>query len=66
MMDRVPDNYDLFEMHEAKIYNEQRRRPRCSVCEEPIMEDYLYRIKGLAICPDCLDEFKEWIEDDEW
>lgn len=64
MMDRVPDNYDLFEMHEAKIYNEQRHRPKCSVCEEPIMEDYAYRIKGLLICPDCLDEFKEWIDDD--
>ena len=67
MRDGIPDNYDLFEAHEAKMYAEARRRPKCSICEEPIWDDYAYRIDGKLICPDCLDNnFREHITEDEW
>ena len=66
MSEHIPDNYSQYEAYENRIYQEQRRRPVCSMCHEPIMDDYGYRVKGLLICPDCLDDCKEYISDDDY
>lgn len=61
------DNYDLFEMNEARIAKETMHRPMCSCCNRPIMDDYAYEIEnGLLVCAECLDdEYKVYIDDEE-
>ncbi|MBR6558458.1 MAG: hypothetical protein IKT70_05540 [Clostridia bacterium] len=51
----IPDNEDLFMISDHKRACEERKLPRCSVCHDPITEDFYYCIKGMSICSDCLD-----------
>lgn len=54
--DMVPDNYDLFRDHEARMEEEKSRLPTCDCCGEPTY--VYYDIFGTVICPDCIDDFK--------
>ena len=39
------------------------RLPICSMCDQPIQDDYYYVIEGENICPECLDEnFKRTVD----
>ena len=61
----VPDNFDLYEYEERQRAAAERRRPHCYNCEEPIWDDFAYRIDGVLLCEACIKSMKEYIEEDE-
>lgn len=52
----VPDNFDMWEAHEAEQERRLAERPVCADCGEPIQDDHFYLINGEAICPRCLED----------
>ena len=40
------------------------RRPRCSYCDEPIIDDWYYDIEGEIICQYCVEDRKRRVDDD--
>ena len=67
-MVNIPDAYDLWASNERKSYNSTKYRPLCSCCQEPISGDMAYRVNGELYCEDCIEDMKEYVEDedDEW
>lgn len=60
-MDYVPDNYDMFEQHEAEQARILARCPTCDRCGEKITDEYGYEIEsGELWCWNCTEE---WIND---
>ena len=60
----VPDNYDLWERHDAEQQAKLDKLPVCDYCEEPIQDDYYCEIENECICEECLnDTFRKNIED---
>ena len=59
---RIPDNYDIYEAHEAERERRLEELPKCDICGEPIQEEYYYLIKGDKICPDCLDNYRKDVD----
>jgi formylmethanofuran dehydrogenase subunit E len=58
------DNADLYDKYDREMERLRRKLPRCSHCEEPIMQETAVRFDGNWICDDCLsDYFREVIDD---
>ena len=53
----MPDNYDLFAMHDAEMEAALEALPVCSVCDEHIQDEYCYEINGDLICEHCMIEY---------
>ena len=53
-MEYIPDNYDLFEQHEAEQELRKEQEERCSWCGE-ILGDTYYDISGDLVCENCID-----------
>lgn len=51
------DNYDLWARHDEEREAKREELPRCSVCDEHIMDDYAYVINDEIICGDCLNAY---------
>lgn len=52
-----------FNRHDAEQQEWLESRPKCSCCEEPIQDDYLYEIDGEYICEDCLNsEYRKRVD----
>ena len=54
----IPDNYDLWEAHEAK---QEAALARCPVCEnrgcgKRIQDDFYFYIDGEIFCEDCMQD----------
>ena len=64
-MYRTDDPHRDFDRYEDRRQREIARRPRCSECENPIMDDQFYEFEdGKYICPKCLEEnHSRWTED---
>ena len=63
-MMNVPDNYDRWKQHDAEQEAQLDKLPKCSICDEPIQDDYYYEINDECICEECLnDNFRKDIED---
>ncbi len=59
----IPDNYDLFERHDAEHEEWLESRPKCSNCGEPITSEKAFCKDGEWICNDCVkNEFTRWID----
>ena len=54
----LPDNYDLFEMHEREIERKKKRLPVCACCGEHVASEKVYNIDGW-MCESC---FEEWVK----
>ena len=52
-----------FARWDAEQNRQLARRPVCDWCGEHIQSDHLYRIDGKTICPDCLKDCREYIDD---
>ena len=52
----VPDNYDLWEAHDAEQEKALAERYVCDYCGHPIQEDHHYEINGDFLCEGCLNE----------
>ena len=53
---RVPDYNDLLDTYQAEQDAQLKRRPRCSYCNEPIQDDYLFDIDGELYCEECMKD----------
>lgn len=63
-MTYIPDNYDLWEKHDAEQQAQLDKLPRCSECDEPIQDTQCYEINGEYICDDCMGRnHRKWVED---
>lgn len=51
----IPDNYDMWEAHEAKLEKALSERIHCDYCGHAIQEDFYYEINGDMICDSCLE-----------
>jgi formylmethanofuran dehydrogenase subunit E len=59
----IPDNYDIWEAHDIEMERRRARRPVCECCGEHIQGDTAYLIHGDWYCEDCMDNYKELVED---
>ena len=60
----VPDNYDLWERHDAEQQKKLKKLLLCDYCEEVIQDDYYYEIDNECICEECLnDNFRKRNDD---
>lgn len=50
----IPDNYDLWEQHQAEQDRAEGNLPECSECGEKIQDDFCFEIDGEPICDDCM------------
>jgi formylmethanofuran dehydrogenase subunit E len=63
-MPYIPDNYDLWEEHEAEQSRQLDKMPECSYCGEKIQDDFCYEINDEIICEECLNTiFRKAVDD---
>ena len=43
------------EHYQAALDKEEEALPRCSICDEPVKDDYFYLINDEVVCPECLE-----------
>jgi Ca2+/Na+ antiporter len=56
------DNYERWERHNDAQERMLEQCPKCELCEEPIQDEYAYRIDDELICRECLElNYKEAI-----
>ena len=53
---RTPDNYDLWEAHDAEQERRREQCPVCSECDRHIQDEHCYEINGELICSECMEE----------
>ncbi len=52
------------ERYYAEQEREWEKRPKCSICDETIGDEYCYEINDELICQECLDEnFRKCVDD---
>lgn len=59
---KMPDNYDLWEQHDAEQEEWLRKRPMCDCCGERIQDESYHQINGERICDRCLDGMIVFVE----
>ena len=60
----LPDNYDLWEQHEADQQAEFQKLPKCDYCDTTIQEDHFFLIEDAVVCESCLNyHFRKPVED---
>ena len=52
--------------YDAECERWLQRRPVCDECHEHIQDDHYYDIRGMIICPDCMNDHKEYIDDEDY
>lgn len=52
----TPDNYDLWEKHDAEQQKALEQMPKCCECGNPIQEDFCYEINDEPVCDDCMHD----------
>lgn len=63
-MEYVPDNYDLYKQYAADQERELQKLPKCSVCGEPIQDDYCYVVNDEPVCDACMNrDFRKAVDD---
>lgn len=53
----MKDYNDFFDEWDLEQSRKLEERPMCDVCGDRIQDDYLYRINGDCICPDCIEKY---------
>lgn len=65
-MSYIPDNYDAFDVHNAREERTERewlrKLPRCSECGHPIRDDNCWVIGDEIFCEECIDGFKDFTD----
>lgn len=60
----IPDNYDLWEAHEARQQKLLEALPVCDHCGNPIQDEELIDFDGFLLCQKCLrDHYTKKTED---
>ena len=61
-MSNIPDNYELFQQHDAEQEELLEQCPVCICCGEHIQDEFYYDIDGDTYCDRCLkDTFLRFI-----
>lgn len=61
-MSNIPDNYELFQVHDSEQEELLEQRPVCICCGEHIQDEFYYDIDGDTYCDRCLkDTFLRFI-----
>lgn len=61
-MSNIPDNYELFQQHDAEQEELLEGLPVCCCCGNHIQDDYYYDIDGEIYCEKCMeDTFRRFI-----
>lgn len=61
---RTDDPAADFDRYDAEQQKQLEKRPKCSMCDEPIQNDFLYEINDEVICENCLEQnFRKNVED---
>lgn len=50
----IPDNYDLWERHDAEQEARAEELPECYYCGKRIYDEYAWEINDEWVCTDCL------------
>lgn len=63
-MEKLPDNYDMWEANERRRAKKEEQMIHCCHCEEPIYPGERYfNIDSEPFCKECVDdEFGTWAE----
>jgi len=65
MQGRRGDPDDDFVKWDLDYYRWLETRPKCCACDEPIQDEYGYKIIGEWYCEDCMNrEFRKYIEEE--
>ena len=59
----IPDSYDIWEAQDIAKERRRARRPVCECCGEHIQSETAYLIHGDWYCEECMDNYKELVED---
>ena len=60
----MKDNLDFYRDYEEEQEKELEKLPVCSVCEEPIQDEFYFDIDGEIFCEDCLiDNYRKSVDD---
>lgn len=51
----LPDNYDLWTLHDTEQQKRFAKLPVCCMCGEPIQDEYYYLINDEILCQECLE-----------
>lgn len=62
-MSCMPDNYDLWERHDAEQQKALERLPKCSDCGEPIQSEDYFEFDCYFYCEDCVSNHRKSTED---
>ena len=61
-MSNIPDNYELFQQHDAEQEELLEGLPVCCCCGNHIQDDCYYDIDGEIYCEKCMeDTFRSFI-----
>ena len=61
-MSNIPDNYELFQQHDAEQEELLEGLPVCCCCGNHIQDDCYYDIDGEIYCEKCMeDTFRRFI-----
>lgn len=52
----MKDNYDLWCDHDYEERMELEKLPVCDYCREHIQDDHFYKIEGMILCEECLND----------
>lgn len=63
-MSGVPDNYDLWEDHNARQEAWLARRPVCSCCKKHIQDEEALHFGDDWLCLECIEDKMELIENE--
>lgn len=60
----MPDNYSLWERHEARVERRLSERPVCGDCGRPIQDEYWFEVEGEILCEECMhDRYRRRADD---
>lgn len=54
-----------FLRHDRRMAERLERRPVCCRCGDHIQSEEAYEIEGRLYCPECIDDMKVFVEEDE-
>ena len=55
-------DFDAYDIGQAR---KLERLPKCRICGEPIQQERAVKLWGEWICDKCLDDYREYVPDEE-
>lgn len=65
MYSMTDGNLIALDRYEERLARAEEHAPKCTWCGEAIYE-YGYRIDDLFLCESCMENSREYVEEEEW